>query len=296
MNTLGKILVILNLLFTLALAGLHVFFAAKRERFGPTLEAQKREVIAANAAREGNVKVMATLDAKYKTAVTERNTAKNNIVDLDAEYKVKLLEKENEIDTKVKELEKMKVSFTKMQEEIDRRNEEAKNLGIALKNRETTILDLEGKTKFFQAQAIDYKNKAESVQARNEVLLAKNRELEILYAKSRTGAGTGGTTTATGIKLPNEPNPPSSLVKGTIDRVDAKDPGTVQLSVGSDHGLAANHTLYAYRMDPEPTYLGLVRIVEVHHHSAVGRLERTSVSRPIPLRAGDKVSSDLKYR
>ncbi|MFO0968093.1 MAG: hypothetical protein U0793_21260 [Gemmataceae bacterium] len=40
----------------------------------------------------------------------------------------------------------------------------------------------------------------------------------------------------------------------------------------------------------------MIRVVEVDHRSSIGRLERSSISRRIPLSAGDKVISDLKYR
>jgi len=292
MNTLGKILVVLNLLFALVTGGFIVFSALTRVRYEQRLEDQRREVIAAKGALEGGNKVLATLDAKYKNAVAERDKLKADFADTVLERDAKLAEKDNEIDTKTKELEKSKVYLTKMQEEINRRNDEVKNLGIAIKKREETILDLEGKTRFFQAEAVAQKAKADSLQSRNDQLLAQNREYATMIVKGRVGTPGGGPA----IKLPNEPNPPTALVTGRVDRVEVKDPDTVLLSVGSDHGLATNNTLYAYRLEPEATYLGMIRIVEVHHQSAVGRLERTSVSGRIPLRTGDKVSSDLKFR
>lgn len=292
MNTLGKILVVLNLLFALVTGGFIVFSFATRFRYEQALENQRREVIASKGALEGGSKVLATLDAKYKNAVAERDKVKADFADTVLVRDAKLAEKDNEIDTKTKELEKAKVYLTKMQEEINRRNEEVKNLGIAIKKREETILDLEGKTRFFQAEAVSQKAKADSLQARNDQLQELNRIISVELAKSRVGAPAGTPS----VKLPNQPNPPTSLVTGKVDRVEVKDPDTVLISVGSDHGLATNNTLYAYRLEPEATYLGMIRIVEVHHQSAVGRLERTSVSRRIPLRSGDKVSSDLKFR
>jgi len=145
--------------------------------------------------------------------------------------------------------------------QLEALNEEYRKI---IKRSEGTILDLEGKVRFFQAVS------------------TAQRSRDILRTK--------------GSVPPPEPNPPRNLVKGKVDSIDAKDPDNVMLSVGRDHGIEKDHTLYVYRMEPEPTYLGMIRILSVKHASGEGRLERTSVSRRIPLKAGDWVISDLKFR
>lgn len=91
-------------------------------------------------------------------------------------------------------------------------------------------------------------------------------------------------------------NPPLVLVKGTIASLDKDNPDRVTVDVGADHGLEVGHTLEAYRLEPEPTYLGMIRILTVSERSAVGEVQPFSVSRRSPLKVGDRVISDLKSR
>jgi len=46
----------------------------------------------------------------------------------------------------------------------------------------------------------------------------------------------------------------------------------VTLSIGSDVGLARNHTLDIYRLNPDPKYIGRLRIVDVRPTGSVGRV------------------------
>src|SRR5262249_32169389 len=62
-------------------------------------------------------------------------------------------------------------------------------------------------------------------------------------------------------------NPPAVYVKGTIERVDARD-GLLEVSIGGDNGLKKDHTLEVFRLSPKAEYLGTLRLVEVYHHKA----------------------------
>lgn len=289
MNTFGKILVVLNLLFALVTGGFIVFSYATRFRYDQALVKQREEAAAAKAFLKSETELLAPLDAKLKAEIAAHEKSKYELSDRLAEKDAKIVELESDKATLKAELDKAKTAVEVAEKERERRNEEVKNLGEALKLRESMIIDLEGKVSFFQAEAVSLKAKADSLQARNENLLEENKRLAVALARERTGGGTGDGP----VKLPHEPNPPTALVNGTIERVDGD---LVTLTVGSDHGLKKNHTMEAFRLDPEATYLGMIRIVEVHHHSSIGRLERTSISRRIPLRAGDKVISELKAR
>lgn len=290
MNTLGKILVVLNLLFALVVGGFVVFTYATRFRYDQALEQQKNEVRAVKAYMAGADKVLADLDAKYKNALVERDKAKYTLSEAESLWKAEKTRLEDDVKEKLNELNSIKVALREKEEEIKRRNVEVENLTIFIKQRDEKIVELEGKYRVALAAEVAQRLRADSLQARNDSLLAENKRLQLLLLKDRTGSG------GTGIKLAHEPNPPPALVKGAVAKVDSKNPDVVELNVGSDHGLELNHTLEAYRMEPDATYLGMIRIVEVHHHTAIGRLERSSISRRVPLRSGDRVISDLKAR
>ncbi len=92
----------------------------------------------------------------------------------------------------------------------------------------------------------------------------------------------------------NDANPPNTMVKGKIEKVDPKDSSLVQISVGTDHGVNKNNTMEVFRTSPTPKYLGMVRIVDASPHHAVGRLiVPAGLSRP-QLREGDLVWSRLR--
>jgi hypothetical protein len=290
MNTLGKTLVVLNLLFALVTGGFVVFTWATRFRYDQALEKQRDEAKILKAFAAAANETLAVENAKYKKAVEERDALKTKLDDYAVETKVKLAEKDEDLRKKTEELDEKKTTLRLKEEEVVRRNAEVKNLTAALQEREGRINGLEADARKFQASALAEKARADSLQARAENLLAANKDLLLKIAELNTGGDKKGPLTK--IKL-GEPNPPPTLVKGTIERVESD---LVTLSVGSDHGLALNQTVEAYRLAPDAAYLGRVRIVEVDHHSAVGRLERSSISRVVPLRAGDMVISELKYR
>jgi hypothetical protein len=64
--------------------------------------------------------------------------------------------------------------------------------------------------------------------------------------------------------------PPPDDVRGIIKKVGAD--GLVSISIGSDAGLLRGHTLEVFRTEPKPQYLGVVQIIEVSPHEAVGKL------------------------
>jgi hypothetical protein len=84
-----------------------------------------------------------------------------------------------------------------------------------------------------------------------------------------------------------KPKLPPAPVRGAIEKVDTQDPLLVQISVGSDAGLEKGSTLDAFRLQPEPKFLGRVKIIEVMSTKSVGRAANRD------LRAGDLVASKL---
>jgi hypothetical protein len=87
-----------------------------------------------------------------------------------------------------------------------------------------------------------------------------------------------------------KPNPPAVDVRGSVSKVDARE-GLAEISLGKDHGLEVGHTLEVFRLKPNPTYLGMMRLVAVEKQRSVGKLVR-----PTPgavLQVGDQVASRL---
>ena len=71
-----------------------------------------------------------------------------------------------------------------------------------------------------------------------------------------------------GEKAGVEPNPPPASVKGKIEKLEGD---LMRISLGTDHGVRKNHTLDVYRLQPEPKYLGMIRVVDANAGRAVAR-------------------------
>jgi multidrug resistance efflux pump len=90
--------------------------------------------------------------------------------------------------------------------------------------------------------------------------------------------------------IPPGESPPKDSIRGEIEKVDPKDPLLVQISIGSDAGVAKGQTLEVYRLQPAPQYLGRVQIVEITPTRSIGRALSTN---PTGMRPGDQVASNL---
>jgi hypothetical protein len=82
----------------------------------------------------------------------------------------------------------------------------------------------------------------------------------------------------------------SPNVEGMIKAVDEK-AGLVTISIGSDAGIAKDHTLDVYRLTPTPKYLGTVTILDVQPTEAVGKPQTKE-----KIQAGDKVAGSISRR
>jgi hypothetical protein len=96
------------------------------------------------------------------------------------------------------------------------------------------------------------------------------------------------TTTASGVA--RRTNPPPDDVEGLVRRVDGN---LVSITIGSDAGLAKNQTLEVFRFGATPRYIGRIKIVEVTPTQAVGQIQGKLTT---PVRAGDTVASNVMGR
>lgn len=289
MNTVGKILVICNLLIALAVGGFFVVDFTTRMNWKKGYDEIKKEMTVRDVNYQTTIATSQRLNVEAQTYKKDLNVERQKIKELDEVHKAeisghKLQLEESEIRTKAAELNHQ-VALS----EIDRLKEEVKGLLTSLRKREDQIVKLEDDNKTQRTNAIAARSEADRMQERNLSLVDRLRQLEEEYARVKSGAGTGETTI---VRDPNQPNPPQTSVKGIIEKVDAKDRTLVQLSVGTDHGVKVNHTLEVYRTQPRAEYLGMVRIIDSHPHKSVGKLMRANLPRP-PLQEGDFVAGTI---
>jgi hypothetical protein len=288
MNYVGKILAFLNLVFALAVGGfLVVDFATRTNWHNEYVRLQNEMKVASNSVQTWGT-TSANLATSIKKVEQERDTARQEVVDAqtllkaqEAQYKVKL-------DEAQQQARDAQLTAEKALAEKERRTKENEFQLALIKQRDETIIALTADVRKYREFGLSQEAAHKGAQDRLEQALSRNAELEKALAKGTGVAGGNGDVKA----LRGLANPPSVYVEGKIDKIEPTDPSLVQISVGSDKGLAKNHTLEVYRVSP-PLYLGQLRIVDVTAHEAIGRLERTGTGSRSPLRVGDTVASSI---
>jgi F0F1-type ATP synthase membrane subunit b/b' len=126
---------------------------------------------------------------------------------------------------------------------------------------------------------------ARTLERANEALEDQVRDLAKELARNKAGV----TTPVAGRKR-GEENPPPEDLEGQVLSVSGN---LVHISIGSDAGLAQGHTLKVFRLDRVPEnskFLGVIEILSVRPHEAVGRPVRRSA---YEMRKGDRVASRI---
>lgn len=291
MNTIGKILVILNFLFAIIVGGLLLMDFATRTQWRAAYQSLEGEFKVLKAARDTHAAMSGTIETRLKQKEMELQTVVQKLKDAEnagAAEKTSGELQAAELKTKLKDAD---LTLAKLTSETERLKTEVKDREKTITDREKAIIALEDNLKKYRREAIANENLARTVQARNEQLMVELQEKVAQLRKLEAGGGASGEPV---VRNSKDPNPPTARVRGQIERVDPVS-GAVALSVGSDQGLKEGHTLWAYRLRPEPKYLGMIRIREVEPHRAVGQLVRTGgVGTRQQLREGDLVASELK--
>jgi hypothetical protein len=289
MNTMGKILAVCNVLMALATAGFLVVDFATRTNWKKAYDELKRDQVVYQGSRDTSKETNTKLNVENKRLAAAVDTERSKVTEQEMLHKAVITKHADEIREANLKVTTAEVDKQRLQAEIDRLKEETNGLLITLAKREKTIVALENDTKDSLAKATTQTQQAILMQERNQQLLERIRQLTGTIADLQTkGNGNGSNI----IRDPNQPNPPTTFVKGKIEKVDSKDRTLVHLSVGTDHGVNKNHTLEAYRTKPRPEYLGTIRIIDSRPHDSVGKLMRSNLPRP-PLQEGDIVSSNL---
>jgi hypothetical protein len=126
----------------------------------------------------------------------------------------------------------------------------------------------------FQIQASTYKS-------RNSQLEAQLQDVARELLRNRAAGGPNGGIARGGA------NPPPEGVEGKVLQADTN---LVRISLGSDAGLSKGNTLEVFRLGQNPKYIGKIQIVEVTPHYAIGR---TSGRMSGPIQVDDRVASRI---
>lgn len=287
MNIVGKILVILNLVFALIVGGFMIFHSATGANYREKYVALEREMQVAQKSYENSGVTLGKYDLQNKKIEQERDTARQELADAQTLLKAQEASAKAKLDEAELRAKDADLTAQRILAEKERYAKQELAMLQIIKQRDDTIVAQQADIVKFRNAAVAQESAFRAAQDRLEQQLTRNAELEKTIAKMSTGGASGDGAIVKGLS-----NPPTVYVAGKIELIHKEDATLVQVSVGSDKGLTKNHTLEVYRLDP-PLYLGMLRIVDVQPHQAVGRLERVGTGNRTPLRVGDNVASTL---
>jgi hypothetical protein len=295
MTTLGKVLAFVLFVFAMLASGLiiMVFLTTTNWRKG----VEDRDVIIKQERAESLL-----LRDEIKKLIGQRDAAEAQVATekaaRDAQQKKDATDLSSLKDLLDKEIANRKQADADAIEAVAAK----KGLEDEVKTLRTIIADRETRITTYTKDVDKYRN--DSVRAQIELNSMKQRadglaeqiefmarELEKSKARNGTASYAAITPNGTGAPRIEEKSPPSDDVEGLVKETDAKT-GLVVISIGSDAGISVNNTLEVFRMSP-PTYLGTMRIVDVRHHEAVGRMVNGYNNRREQVKAGDTVASQI---
>jgi hypothetical protein len=263
MTTMGKILVFINLLFSVLTGALIVMVFITRTNWAKGVDDLKADLFREHTNRlnkEAEVKQLEGLIrdkekaenaeiAQLKTDKEMAEKVRDDAVAKMREAEGRATEATLNANKATAVAEAMKVEIRSLDERLQAEQERVRDLGKQVKEAKAAQIKAETDLR----AALD----------RNDQLLKKYVESERQLAVAR-----GEQAKQVGR---DAPNPPPDDIYGRVMVVDDAT-GWVTINLGSDSGLLRGNTLEVYRLKPRPTYIGTLRVYEVKPHEAIGKL------------------------
>jgi myosin heavy subunit len=282
MTFVGKILVIVIMAFALLFLGLStVVFTthtnwkeAVDKKWKPDLDKLKTQY------KELNTQLATAKDdlKKAEDKQTQQNTlADGRLATVNDEIKTR----QNELHALQQQVEVAQQSAQTALAEAEANRKEA----VQLREQKSAIDKIAND---FKLQQTELNDKIRELERQNKTLDDNGKDLRDKAARFSTLLRRNGLSDdITNIKGTETPPP----VEGEVAKVDATNK-RVEITIGSDDGLAVGHELDLFRTKPQPLYLGKIRIVSVDPDQAVAKVIGNTVQGK-KIKEGDSVSSTL---
>ncbi len=284
MTLVGKILVIVIMIFSVVFLGIStaVFSTAKNWRTATAAEKKKVDELK---------KKLADAQAGKDAAAKGLEDAKTSFDALSKQ----LTQQINELDAKNK-LDG--AQLTEARAKLGTAQENARATLAEVEARRNEINLLRGQKAAVEKQANDFKihqtdlnDKIRELERMMETATKNNSDLRERVAKFSTLLRQNGLSDdITQVKGLESPPP----VVGEVKRVDATN-RRIEMTIGSDDGLVPGHELFLYRTTPRPEYLGKVSVITVDPDQAVAKVIGNTYQGK-KIKEGDIVSSTIKPR
>lgn len=288
MTILGKILVFLNLVFSLVTGALIVMVFVTRTNWKAGFDRLNDYYLVSEANVDTYRKEARDIEKQIR-ALEERLEREKDEHRRDVdEAKAKLDATERSLAQEQSKSKTAAALTGAITEETRRRQAEVENFQKQLAESEARRVEAEQRAKKSQDEAVAARIAATSEHERNRQLLETNEQLakDLERERTRTGGTAGGVAQAS-VK------PPPENVEGVVTDSDPRS-GLVAISIGSDSGIQPNHTLEVFRIDgSRGQYVGMIRVVDSRFHEAVARVIPPLAPGAGQVRKGDRVATKL---
>jgi hypothetical protein len=293
MNVMGKILVVLNLLFALAVGAFLVIDFGLRKDWKAAYEELNNQVVVVKANTEGMAKTNQNLSEQLQKSEQRVTDLAKKLTDAekkqtDTNATIPTMTASNNF-----QLNEAMLQLKTAQLQTKQLGDENVKLKSTIGDYSTLIAKLQEESKEEFQKRIQAENGLQTALDRNNFLLAELQKLYKDVARNKVDPK-GGTTDVAVLKDPGAPNPPAVTVNSKIIEVGTSG-DMVRLDTGSDSGLKKGHTLDVYRTAPSRQYLGMIRIVDVGPLEAIAQRVTTGpyASREL-IQVNDMVISDVQ--
>src|SRR5579883_1029118 len=263
MTILGKILAIVNFVFSLVTVALIVMVFVTRTNWKAGFDRvnQSYTVERANAAayaQEAQA-VKTTYDARLAQANQEIERLKAAV----EQEKQATTAQKTELDKIREQAAATDMNLQKATQELKRRELEVASLTQVTEAKNAKINDLEKTNQEYRDRAVSAEINYNTEHQRNVRLLAENERLNKDNERLQQNHNGNGRTSTVARRPPED-------VKGKILEVDSRS-GLATISIGTDSGVNVGNTLEVYHLTPKPEYVGTVRVVDANFKQAVVR-------------------------
>jgi len=263
MGVMGKILVFVNLVFSLLTAGLIIVVFSTRTNWRAAnstltsnLEVVRASAMADVAAADDKVRQK---DAQVQALDREKKAAEAAKAKTEEELK----KKNDDLVALEKAHDKHTVNVEAAAQELTRRKTEVEALQKLLGERDKRINDIDLQMAKLRDEKVQFevsyktaKEKIAGLMSQNESLIRENAQLKAQMGGSQSSVGDTKTV-------------PPEDARGTIKRIDGE---MATISIGTDSGVNVGNVLQVYRVNPQPEWLGTLTILASTPNEAVGRL------------------------
>jgi septal ring factor EnvC (AmiA/AmiB activator) len=265
MGVLGKILVFVNLVFSLLTAGLIIVVFTTRSNWKDAYDKQSKNMAIVQASAQASEGAAAE-QVRAKDGEMQRLKGEKKAAD-DARAKTQedLLKAQADLKALNESFVKGSTNTDALTQELSRRKTELEALQKLLGERDKKVSEIDLQMAKLRDEKVSFeiqykaaKEKISGLMSQNETLTRENAALKAQFGNTPSTT-TGGT----------QKTVPPEDVRGTIKRIDG-DMATI--SVGSDAGVNVGNVLQVYRLRPQPEWLCTITVLAVTPNEAVGRL------------------------